>query len=145
MQMLFLLPAFLGLITSSPHSTVTVGTTPINELSIQGVPEALTLSPKISSVTSQSNYSITTNGDGKKIMASLAAPLPPHTNLSISLEPPLGALSHGKVSLSTKSALLVSSISRVAQSNLLITYFFSSSELIVANMYPTTIHFIITD
>lgn len=145
MQLLFLFPVFLGLITTFPRSSVTIGTNPINELSVENLREPLTLSLKTSSVTTQSRYSITTNEDGKKIIASLATELPAHTNLSIIMQPPSGALSAGKVSLSMNSSILVSHINRVAESNLLITYFFSSSELIAASIYSTTIHFTITD
>lgn len=125
------------------NPTLTLEVKPIHEFSLQNLPSSLVL--KDSSLVMKGNYSITTNEDNKKIIGSLSTPLPPNTILSVTLQPPLGAYSLGKVVLSNQNKVLVSHISRVAEENLSITYTLSSNSPPPAGSYPNLVQLTLTD
>ena len=141
--------AFLVLAATTLNLPVTIGVSAINELSIQGSAPLLVITNPIigpNTVTSNSStYSITTNGDNKKIVASLDSSLSSDLSLVVSLQAPSGAQSVGDVFLSSQNATLVTNISRVAQSALQITYTFSSSNNSLAGTYSKTVRFTLTD
>lgn len=132
-------------LTQITSPTISVGVQAIDELAVERCHLPLSLSPSSPSVTCQSTYSITTNGNYKKIVGSLDHPLPSALVLTVTLQPPNGAKSTGKVKLSTQESVLVSNISRVAQENLRITYTLSSSEPIVSGNYPGQVRFTLVD
>jgi hypothetical protein len=125
--------------------TVSTEVRPIHELEIEYCHIPLTLSSSPFTITCQNTYSITTNGDFKKIIGSLEHSLPSPLILTVALQAPKGAKSLGKVKLSTQEAVLVSHISRVAQENLKIIYTFSSSEPLISGLHPGQVRFTLVD
>lgn len=137
--------AFLLAFTQIASPTVSMEVRGIHELEIECCHLPLTLSPSAFVVTCQNTYSITTNGDFKKIVGSLERPLPSPLELTVTLEAPLGGKSLGEVKLSSQEAILVSHISRVAQARLKVTYTFSSKEPLVAGLHSGQVRFTLID
>jgi hypothetical protein len=148
MRLLFFLLLFKGtlLFPSVINPIITLGIEPINEIALQKIPP-INLPPRSQggSCTYKGSYAITTNGIGKKITASLDSPLPDSTSLSIRLSPPKGAISAGTVPISQKASILVSNVSKVAESNLEITYFLSSSKPCTEGIYLKVITLTLID
>ena len=134
----------LGFSTSNPSLFFEI--IPIDELSIETSPSII-LSKNTSDFCNQKigAYAITTNGNSKSILGSLNGILPEGMTLSVSLEAPRGASSLGNVTLSQESSVLVSNISRVAQSNLRITYTLHSTKPIREGSYLQTIKFTLSE
>ena len=65
---------------------------------------------------------MTTNQSGAKITASIGSNMPAGLTLSVSLSAPAGGSSAGSQSLSTTAVDLVTSITKLAQSALGVTY-----------------------
>lgn len=109
-------------------ATVTYEVREINEISVSGDPGALIVdraqagAPPTTAVDEGTSWSVTTNGSGKKITASLDAALPPGLTLSVSLAAPDGATTAGHVSLSPSAQDLVTQLSGVQADGLLVTY-----------------------
>ena len=134
------------LISSVINPILTLGVEPINEIALQRIPPmALPSKSQGGICTYQGSYAITTNETDKKITASLDMPLPGDASLSIRLNAPKGAVSAGTVSISQKEATLVSSISKVAESNLEVTYFLKSSKACLEGSYLKVITLTLTD
>lgn len=137
--------ALLLAMTQITSPSVSVGVQAIHELAVESCYIPISLPPSSPSLTCQSTYAITTNGNYKKIVGSLDHSLPSPLVLTVVLQAPRGAKSEGKVQLTTQETVLVSNISRIAQANLNITYTFFSSEPIVSGIYPGQVRFTLID
>ena len=135
----------LLLATSLTNPVISIGVQAINEISVQTMASSITIPLFPDSVSAQSAYSITTNGDYLKIIGSLDLTLPSNLQISATLQAPPGAQSLGQVNLSAQSATLVSGISRVVASNLAITYTFSSKAPVPAGNYSQIIRLTLTN
>lgn len=124
--------------------TIHLGITPIDELYIDSTPSFI-VSEKTMSMTTRCSYAITTNGTKKRIIASMQGSLPKNTTLLITMEAPKEAISRGAVLLSKESKELVSSISKVAEKNLSISYTLSCEEGIPAGSYHNAVLFRLVD
>jgi hypothetical protein len=146
MRIYFFFFFFKSALLIASNSSVSLCIEPINEIALQTIP-SISLPPKsiASTYTCKGSYSITTNEDGKRITASINSPLPKGATLSIKLEPPSGASSLGSVSISSQETSLVSNISKVAESNLEITYTITSSESCLAGSYLNMITVSLSD
>ena len=100
----------------------------INEIAITSHPTFLTINTTMINsrvmkiIDATSTYSITTNEADKKITGVLNFDLPEYTCLIISLEAPTGAKRIDNVLLSHVPIDLVTGITKVAESNKIITY-----------------------
>ena len=135
----------LFFLTHITNPLISLGVEPINEISVQTISLPINIPSQPSTLISQSSYSITTNGDEKKIIGSLDLLSPPNLILSIALQAPSGATSHGKVKLSSQNVTLVSNISRVAQSNLDIIYTFSAISPVLSDKYSKVVRLTLVD
>lgn len=123
----------LALSSNSANQTVTFEIQAINEISVSGSPAKLTISTATAggnpdNVTdSSTTYSITTNETGKKITGKIDTNMPSNTQLEVNLTAPTVGTSSGNVALSTTAADLVIGISKVADSDLQITYILSAT------------------
>ena len=148
MRLLFFLLLFNGtlLISSATNPIITLSIEPINEIALQKIPP-INLPPRSQggSCTYKGSYAVTTNEVGKKIIASIDSPLPDATSLSIRLSPPKGAVSAGTIPISQKASVLVSNVSKVAESNLEITYFLNSSRPCPEGLYLKVITLTLID
>lgn len=123
----------LAIAGSTATQTVTYQVAAINEASVSGDPEALTVSTATAgsepndATDSSTSYAITTNGTNKKITGSINTDMPTGTTLKINLAAPTGGTSLGDVALSTAAADLVTGISKKKGSSLAITYKFSAT------------------
>ena len=112
--------------------TVTYAVSAINEISVTGDPEALTVNSatagsepdEVSSTTR--TYSITTN-ETKKITAELDSAMPGGVTLKVALQAPTGGTSTGDTTLDAKAVDVVTGVSQVAESGLSITYKLSAT------------------
>ncbi|PAP76115.1 hypothetical protein [Rubrivirga marina] len=68
------------------------------------------------------SYDVTVNTSGNKITAALDAPFADGVRLSVRLEAPPGAVSHGRVELATEARDLVTGVGGVAAAELSMTY-----------------------
>jgi hypothetical protein len=134
----FLLPLHLAAQSgSSVVQTVTVDVKPIVAISVSGNPGALQIvgiqgDEQSSSVSDRSTrYSMVTNLDDMKIVASISDPMPEGTRLMIDLESTQG-LSNGAVDISQARAPVnvVTGIGRGGDLNRTITYTFAASETV---------------
>ncbi len=124
---------------------ISIGISPINELSVQSINVPIQIPTYPATVTSQSSYAITTNENCKKIIGSLDLELPTNLRVSLSLQAPSKAQSEGPIPLSLTGKTLVSNISRVAQSDLTITYTFSAVGPIVSGTYSKVVRLTLVD
>ncbi len=135
---------FLGLIgviafstyafaANSATQTVTFKVAEIDSISTSSdqvslVINSATAGSDLLSVTDNSTtYSITTNGESRKITGSLSEDMPANTSLMINLAAPNGANSLGNVSLNKNPRDLVNGIRRIAADKKAITYTFTAS------------------
>ncbi|HEX7940099.1 MAG TPA: hypothetical protein VF483_14015, partial [Gemmatimonadaceae bacterium] len=72
--------------------------------------------------TAAATWAVTTNQTGAKITASIASNMPAGLTLSVNLSAPTGGTSAGAQSLSTTAVDLVTSITKLAQGALGVTY-----------------------
>jgi len=104
----------------SAEQTVTYEVTAINEISVSGNPNALTISTATAgsepdaATDASSSYAITTNGSNKKITAALGTDMPAGVTLSLTATAPTVGTSGGKMELSTTAADVVTAIAQVA-------------------------------
>jgi hypothetical protein len=107
--------------------TVTFAVNAINQIAFTGAP-SLTITTAVAgaaptSVTdATASWAVTTNQTGAKITASIASNMPTGLTLSSSLAAPAGATSAGFLALSTTAVDLVTSITKLAQSSLGVSY-----------------------
>lgn len=89
-------------------------------------------------------YSISTNGNNKKIVASLNQAMPDYTALKVQLAAPQGATSAGYVTLGTSAQDLVTGISKKRASGLEISYEFSAQIEAEPQSFSRTVTFVLT-
>jgi hypothetical protein len=107
--------------------TVTFAVNAINQIAFTGTP-SLTITTAVAgsaptSVTdATSSWAVTTNQSGAKITASIPVDMPTGLTLSSNLAAPSGATSAGYQALSSTAVDLVTSITKLAQGTLGVTY-----------------------
>jgi hypothetical protein len=125
----FALVAFAGVAAQAQTTTqtVTFAVNAINQISFTGAP-SLTITTAVAgsaptSVTDASaSWAVTTNQTGAKITASIPTAMPAGLTLSSSLAAPAGATSAGFLALGTVAVDLVTTITKLAQGSLGVTY-----------------------
>ncbi len=132
-------------ITQASNVFLSIGVQPINEISVEAAAVPVHLSANATHASYQSSYSITTNEKGKKIIGFLESPLPDLLTVSVTLQPPAGATSHGPILLSCTPQTFVSNISPIAQSDLKITYTFSMESPLPSDQYTKALRFSLID
>jgi hypothetical protein len=105
---------------------VTFQVNAINQISVAGSP-SLTISTATAgsapvATSAAATWAVTTNQTGAKITASLGAAMPAGLTLSANLAAPAGATSLGLVALGTTAVDVVTTITKVAQGALALTY-----------------------
>lgn len=104
----------------------------INTIMVSGNPDKMTIDyaepgqdPR-PATDSSTTYSLSTNGNNKKIVGSLNINMPQYTQLSVALYAPQGAQSAGEQILNTTPKDLVTGISKQKANGLRILYEFSA-------------------
>ena len=115
----------------SATQTVTFQIDAINQVSLSGSPSLVvntaTAGSNPTSATAAVTWAVTTNQTGAKITASIGSNMPAGLTLSVNLAAPAGATSAGSQALSTTAVDLVTSITKLAQSALSVTYALSAT------------------
>jgi hypothetical protein len=119
--------ATIAAIAQTRTKVVTFQVTAINQIGISGSPSlvinsATAGSDPTSASDASATWAVTTNQSGAKITASINSAMPAGVTLSVNLGAPSGASSAGSQPLSTTAVDLVTSITKVAQSALGVTY-----------------------
>jgi hypothetical protein len=104
----------------------------INQIAFTGSPSlvvntATAGSNPTASNNSSATWAVTTNQTGAKITASIGSNMPAGLTLTVDLAAPAGAASAGAQALSTTAVDLVTSITRLAQASLGVTYSLSAT------------------
>ena len=131
--------AFVALVIASSASSaqtttqsITFGISAINPIGFTGAP-SITITTAVAgaaptSVTnSVGTWAVTTNQTGAKITGSIPTNMPAGLTLASSLAAPAGATSAGFQNLSTVAIDLVTSITKVAQGSLTVSYRLSAT------------------
>jgi hypothetical protein len=109
------------------NQTVTIQVDAINVIAFAGSPSlsvnsAVPGSPPASASNATATWAVTTNQSGAKVTASISAAMPAGLTLSANLGAPSGATSNGLTALSTSAVDVVTSITKLAESALTVTY-----------------------
>ena len=122
----FVVGASSAAMAQTANQTVTFQVDAINQIALSGSPSlvinAATAGNNPTSATANATWAVTTNQSGAKITASIGSNMPSGLTLSVSLAAPAGGSSAGSQSLSTTAVDLVTSITKLAQSGLNVTY-----------------------
>jgi hypothetical protein len=106
--------------------TVTFQVDAINQIAFSGSPSLVvntaTAGSNPTAATAAATWAVTTNQTGSKITASIGSAMPAGVTLAANLTAPTGASSAGSQSLSTTAVDLVTSITKIAQGSLNVTY-----------------------
>jgi len=106
--------------------TITFQVDAINQIAFAGSPSLVintaTAGSNPTAVTAAATWAVTTNQSGAKITASIGSNMPGGLTLSVNLTAPAGASTAGSQSLSTTSVDLVTSITKVAQGAMAVSY-----------------------
>ncbi|HEY8174157.1 MAG TPA: hypothetical protein VIF32_00565 [Gemmatimonadaceae bacterium] len=106
--------------------TVTFQIDAINQIAFAGSPSLVintaTAGSDPTGVTAAATWAVTTNQTGAKITASIGSNMPAGLTLSVNLTAPAGAASAGAQALTTTSVDLVTSITKVAQGAMAVSY-----------------------
>jgi len=107
--------------------SVTIAVNPINQIAFTGSPSlTITTAAAGSNPTSvndaSATWAVTTNQTGAKITGSIASALPAGVTLSVALAAPAGGTSAGSQALGVTAVDLVTSITKLAQGGLGVTY-----------------------
>jgi len=98
----------------------------VNQIAFSGSPSLVintaTAGNNPTNATAGATWAVTTNQTGAKITASIGSNMPAGLTLSANLSAPAGAASAGSLSLSTVAVDLVTSITKLAQSGISLTY-----------------------
>jgi hypothetical protein len=122
-----MLAAFTGTAGAQTTQTVTFAVNAINQVAFLGAPSltitTATAGSNPTSVTdATSSWAVTTNQTGSKITASIASAMPAGLTLSANLAAPAGATSAGFVALGTTAVDCVTTITKLAQAALGLSY-----------------------
>ena len=108
------------------NQIVTFQVDAINQISFAGSPSLVintaTAGSNPTSASAAATWAVTTNQSGAKITASIGSNMPAGLTLSVNLTAPTGGSSAGAQSLSTIAVDLVTSITKLAQSALAVSY-----------------------
>jgi hypothetical protein len=106
--------------------TVTFQVDAINQIAVAGSPSLVissaTPGANPTNATAAATWAVTTNQSNAKITASINAAMPANVTLTVNLAAPAGATSAGAQPLGTTAVDLVTTITRVAQGALAVTY-----------------------
>lgn len=107
--------------------TVTFAVNAINQIAFTGAPSltvatAVAGSNPTSVVDNSASWAVTSNQTNAKITASIPTAMPTGVSLSVNLAAPAGATSAGAQALSATAVDLVTSVSKLAQNALGVTY-----------------------
>lgn len=122
----------LAAANGNASQTVTFSVQAVNEIALAGdwnITREKTVtvhSQTVKIIEATSTYRITTNEEHKKITGVLNTALPKDSGLLISLEAPSGASSAGGVFLKSTPADLVTGVSKVAESQKMIRYTYTT-------------------
>ncbi len=122
----------LAVANGNTSQNVTFSVQAVNEIALAGdlnITNEKTVtvhSQTVKIIDATSTYRITTNEEHKKITGVLNTVLPKDSDLLISLEAPSGALSAGGVSLKSTPVDLVTGVSKVAESQKIIRYTYTT-------------------
>jgi hypothetical protein len=125
---------------------------PLTDITIDKDPQPFVINTAVAGedptpvTDSSTSYSFSTNGDTKKIAASLDQEPPAYTTLTVKLAAPSGASSAGEVSLGTSPKDLITGIGRKKARNLGITYtFYADARSGVVQQTVLKVTFTVTD
>lgn|SRR5688572_575091 len=122
----FILASGFEASAQTANQTITFQVDAINQIAFSGSPSLVINTAAAGSnpgaVTAPATWAVTTNQTGAKITASLGSNMPAGLTLSVNLVAPAGATSTGSQALSTTAVDLVTSITRLAQGSLAVTY-----------------------
>ena len=126
-SMAFLAGASSAAMAQTATQVVTFQVTAINQIAFAGSPSlvintAAAGNNPTSASDATATWAVTTNQTGAKITASINSAMPAGVTLSVNLSAPAGASSAGSQSLSTTAVDLVTSITKVAQNALGVSY-----------------------
>ena len=126
-SMAFVVGAASAAAGQTATQVVTFQVTAINQIGFSGSPSlvinAATAGSNPSSATdATATWAVTTNQSGAKITASINSAMPAGVTLSVDLTAPAGASSAGSQALGTTAVDLVTSITKVAQGALGVSY-----------------------
>jgi hypothetical protein len=111
--------------------TVTFQVDAINQIAFSGSPSLVintaTAGSAPTAATASASWAVTTNQSGAKITASIGSNMPAGLTLTASLAAPTGGSSAGAQSLSTIAVDLVTSITKLAEGSLGVTYSLSAT------------------
>ena len=111
--------------------TVTFQVDAINQIAFSGSPSLVintaTAGSAPTAATASASWAVTTNQSGAKITASIGSNMPAGLTLTASLAAPTGGSSAGAQSLSTTAVDLVTSITKLAEGSLGVTYSLSAT------------------
>jgi hypothetical protein len=124
-------PAVLSAQTSATQ-TVTFAVSAINDIAVTGSPSlTITAAPAGSAPTAVTDatgtWAVTTNQTAAKISASIPSAMPTGLTLGVNLGAPAGATSAGLTTLGTVAVDLVTTITKLSQTGLTVTYQLSAT------------------
>ncbi len=118
-------------VAQTATQTITFQVDAINQIAFSGSPSlvinAATAGSAPTAATAAASWAVTTNQSGAKITASIGSNMPAGLTLTANLAAPTGGSSAGAQSLSTTAVDLVTSITKLAQCSLGVTYSLSAT------------------
>jgi hypothetical protein len=131
LALVFILASGFKAAAQTANQTITFQVDAINQIAFTGSPSLVintaAAGTNPTAVTAPATWAVTTNQTGAKITASIGSNMPAGLTLSVNLTAPSGAASAGSQALSTTAVDLVTSITRLAQSALSVTYSLSAT------------------
>jgi len=122
----FLVGAASAAPAQTATQTITFQVDAINQIAFSGSPSLVintaTAGSNPTGATAAATWAVTTNQTGAKITASIGSNMPAGLTLSVDLTAPPGATSAGFQALSTTSVDLVTSMTKLAQGALTVSY-----------------------
>ena len=113
-------------IAQTATQSVTFQVDAINQIAFSGSPSLVvntaTAGSAPTAATANATWAVTTNQTGSKITASIGSAMPAGLTLQVNLAAPAGATSAGAQTLSTTAVDVVTSITKLAQSALSVSY-----------------------
>ena len=111
--------------------TITFQIDAINQIAFSGSPSLVintaTAGSNPTGATAVATWAVTTNQTGAKITASIGSNMPAGLTLSVNVTAPAGATSAGSLALSTTAVDLVTSITKLAQGSMAVSYSLSAT------------------
>ena len=127
----FMIGASSAAAAQTATQTVTFQVDAINQIAFSGSPSLVintaTAGSAPTAATASASWAVTTNQSGAKITASIGSNMPAGLTLTASLAAPTGGSSAGAQSLSTTAVDLVTSITKLAEGSLGVTYSLSAT------------------